>query len=115
MDPPMYIKDRSWMQRLLNRAPMAHLKDDKPIMFKDHWGAFNSTFLMGMDFDFLMLDVVIITFMERETQREVSVNSRVILAVLLAYIIDQLLFWLRGYLGRRNLSKHTLADEAFLL
>jgi hypothetical protein len=84
-------------------------------MYKDNWGAFSQTFLMGMDFDFLMLDVVIITFMERETQRHPDVNSRVILAVLLAYIVDNLLFWLRGYLGRRNLSKHTLADEAFLL
>jgi hypothetical protein len=36
-------------------------------MYKDNWGAFSQTFLMGMDFDFLMLDVVIITFMERET------------------------------------------------
>jgi len=67
MEPTLYIKERTWIQRLLNKAPKEELNLGKPIMFKDHWGAFSNTMLMGMDFDFLMLDVVIITFMERET------------------------------------------------
>lgn len=84
-------------------------------MFRDKWGAFSNTMLMGMDFDFLMLDVVIITFMERETHRHPDVTSREILAVMIAFVLDHLLFWMRRYFGRRNLSKHTLADEAFLI
>lgn len=115
MNPSLYIRDRSWIQRLLNRAPKKELNSAVPIMFKDNWGAFSSTMLMGMDFDFLMLDVVIITFMERETQRHPDVTSREILAVLIAFVLDHMLFWLRRYFGRRNLSKHTLADEAFLI
>lgn len=67
MSPNMYIRDRTWLQRLLNRAPSSDLDQSKPVMYKDNWGAFSSTMLMGMDWDFLMLDCVIITFMERET------------------------------------------------
>lgn len=68
-----------------------------------------------MDFDFLMLDVLIITFMERETQRHPDVTSRVALAVMMAYTVDHILYWIMGSKGRRNLSTHTLTDEAFLI
>ena len=84
-------------------------------MFKDRWGAFSQTMLMGMDWDFLMLDVVILTFMERESRHDDKVRSVVVVAVLVVFILDSILFWMRKYFGRRNLSKHTLADEAFLI
>jgi hypothetical protein len=115
MNPNAYIRERSWSQRLFNRAPKADLLKNVPIMFKDNWGAFSNTFLQGMDWDFLMLDVVILTFMERESRADDKVRSDVVLAVLVCFILDNLLFWLRGFYGRRNLSKHTLADEAFLI
>lgn len=99
----------------MNRAPKVELDSGKPIMFKDRWGAFSQTMLMGMDWDFLMLDVVILTFMERESRHDDKVRSDVVLAVLVVFILDSILFWMRKYFGRRNLSKHTLADEAFLI
>ena len=37
------------------------------------------------------------------------------MGVLVAYLLDNCLIWMRGHLGRRNLSKHTLVDEAFLI
>ena len=85
------------------------------VMFKDKWGSFVNTMLMGLDFDFLMLDCVIITFMDRETRRHPDVVSRVALAVMMAYMVDHMLFMLMAYLGKRNLSKHTLIDETFLI
>lgn len=60
----MYIRERTWWERLLNQAPKMV---QGIVMYKDKWGAFIKYFLTGMDFDFLMLDVLIITFMERET------------------------------------------------
>lgn len=116
MEPAMYIRERSWFDRLINRSPseVSNGGDNIMIMFKDRWGAFINTMLTGMDFDFLMLDVVVITFMDRETRRHPDVVSRVALAVMMAYMLDNILFWLMKYYGRRNLSKHTLTDEAFL-
>jgi hypothetical protein len=37
------------------------------------------------------------------------------LGVLIAYILDTFLIFLRNYYGRRNVAKHTLADERFLI
>lgn len=115
MDPNMHIRDRSMFQRMLDQTPAEVVKNNKPMLFKDYWGAFSKTLMMGMDFDFLMLDVVILCFMDRQTIRHENVTSRVCLAVMITFTVNHLLYWIRDYLGRRNLSKHTLADEAFLL
>lgn len=37
------------------------------------------------------------------------------MGVLVAYIIDKFFVTVRTYMGRRNLAKHTLVDEAFLI
>jgi len=97
----------------VNKTPS--LEANRIIMFKDQWGAFSNTILMGMDWDFIMLDVLIITFIQRESQQDPKVQSTVILALLVCFIIDTFFVWLRGYLGRRNLNKKTLADEDFLI
>ena len=87
MNPDQSIRDRSKCDRLLNMNPSMPANQGL-IMFKDSWGAFIKYFLTGMDFDFLMLDVLTITFMERETQRHAGVQSRVALAIMLAYTVD---------------------------
>lgn len=66
MNPDQSIRDRSSCDRLLNLSPSMPANQGL-IMFKDSWGSFVKYFLTGMDFDFLMLDVLVITFMERET------------------------------------------------
>jgi hypothetical protein len=68
-----------------------------------------------MDFDFLMLDVCSLSFIELVAKNDVNIQSRILMGVLFAYLLDSILIWMRGYMGRRNLSKHTLVDEAFLI
>jgi len=72
MNPDQSIRDRSSCDRLLNLSPSMPANQGL-IMFKDSWGSFIKYFLTGMDFDFLMLNVLVITFMERETQRHAGV------------------------------------------
>mmetsp|Transcript_2523 Transcript_2523/g.3148 ORF Transcript_2523/g.3148 Transcript_2523/m.3148 type:complete len:92 (+) Transcript_2523:2913-3188(+) len=87
---------------------------DKPVMYKDKWTSYNKTLLCALDFDFLMLDVCTISFIDCVARYDTTVTSRVFLGVLIAYLLDSFLIWMRSYYGRRNLSKHTLADEKFL-
>lgn len=61
-DPKNYIKERPLIDRLLNRPPIADLKSEKPVLFKDKWYSFGNFFLMGMDWDFVMLDCCITSF-----------------------------------------------------
>ena len=84
-------------------------------MFKDFYGEFSKAFSMGMDFDYMMLDVLILTAVEAAIKNSTTIASKIMLGVLIAYLIDSFLFWLRSYLGKRNLSRHTLVDDAFLI
>jgi hypothetical protein len=115
MEPKVYIKERTMIERLFNRAPKAELASGKPVMYKDRYLSFSTTFLAGMEFDFLMLDALIISLINSAAYSATAVNSTVLFGILLAYIIDEGFIWMRAYYGRRNLSKHTLVDEAFLI
>ena len=84
-------------------------------MYKDDYSSFGKTFLMGMDFDFMMLDVCTLTFIELVAIPDATIVSRICLGILVAFILDSFFIWLRGHTGRRNLSKHTLIDEAFFI
>ena len=70
---------------------------------------------MGIDFDFMMLDVYTLSFIELVAFPDTTIVSRVCLGILVAFIFDSVFIWLRGHTGRRNLSKHTLIDEAFFI
>ena len=86
-----------------------------PVLCKDPWMNFSSYFLCGLDFDFLMLDALVVTFIDIVGGADVTLRARLMLGVLIAYIVDTLLIFLRKYFGKRNLARHTLADERFLI
>jgi hypothetical protein len=77
--------------------------------------SFTNYLACGLDFDFLMLDCLTISFIEVAARFDTKLQSRVIMGILVAYLLDNFLLWLRSYLGRRNLARHTLADERFLV
>lgn len=63
VEPRKYIRERGALSRWFGLHPaMAGL--DAPIMFKDKWMGFQSFMLSGLDFDFLMLDVLVISSMD---------------------------------------------------
>lgn len=116
--PGRCIRERSIIERWLNTKPLDIndlSKHSSIIMYKDKWSHFGKTLLMGLDFDFLMLDVCTLSFIECAARFNTGVQSRILLGVLVAYIFDSFLIYLRGHFGRKNLSKHTLVDEAFLI
>lgn len=63
-------------------------RTEAPIMFKDKWMNFSNFLLMGLDFDFLMLDVLVITFIDITAFTNSTLTSRLILGILIAYIVD---------------------------
>ena len=86
-----------------------------PVLLKDPWMNFSNYFLCGLDFDFLMLDALVVTFIDIVAGSDTTVRARLMLGILIAYILDSFLIFLRKYNGRRNLARHTLADERFLI
>mmetsp|Transcript_13163 Transcript_13163/g.9540 ORF Transcript_13163/g.9540 Transcript_13163/m.9540 type:complete len:85 (+) Transcript_13163:59-313(+) len=84
-------------------------------MYRDKWMSFTSKMLMGLDFDFLQLDVLMITLIDLTAKNNTTLVSRLVLGVLIAYIVDSGLIWMREYFGKRNVAQNTLTDERFLI
>ena len=52
--------------------------------------------MMGLDFDFLMLDSLVITFIDLVARNDTTLECRLVLGVLIAYLIDSFYIWLRS-------------------
>lgn len=85
-------------------------------MFEDSFfPSFSNIFLYGLDFDFMMLEVLVISCMDVTNYLDNKIQSGLAFGVLIAYMIDYILIHLRIYKGRKNLALHTLSDERFLI
>ncbi len=113
-EPKKYIKERSFIDRLFNRPPIDDLQKQRPVLFKDKWYSFSNFFMMGMDWDFVMLESCILSFVIQVSLYDTELDIKCLLGLLVAYITDQGLFFIRSWRGRRNLARHTLVDDKFL-
>lgn len=78
--------------------------------------SFTNAFLYGLEFDFCIMQVLVIASMDRLCGLEPNnVRSRLVLGVLIAHTVDGLLTLIRTVWGARNLAVHTLIDERFLI
>ena len=115
-EPKLCIRERRWHDRLLDTQERSR---QFPIMFEDTWfPSFANAFLYGLDFDFLMMEVLVIAAMEKVSRVDHfdrNVFSPVTLGVLVAYLIDSFMIWLRKRQGQKNLSRNTVTDEKFLI
>ena len=110
LEPKKFIKVRSAAERFCNSAP-PELAQNQPVMYKDPACSYGKFFLMGMDFDFLMLEVFVISLVHTAFRHRTGMDVRLLLGILIAYLIDSALTWLRKYRGRRNFAGKTLIDE----
>ena len=113
MEPRNYIREKSAIARWVGYTNVKNI--DIPVLFKDHYSSFTNYMLSGLDWDFLTLQVLIVTFIDLVASSDSTLRSRLMLGVLIAYIVDTLLVSMRSYFGKRNLARHTLADERFLI
>jgi len=89
-EPEQFILDRHCNERLLNLTPKAAVSSDNTVMYKDKsaFPSFGNAFLMGMEFDFLMLDACIISFVNRCTMQGSNVVNPTLMGVLVAYLAN---------------------------
>lgn len=111
-DPSNFIKDKTALQRLLELGD----NEKKIILYPDKGSpSFNKTLLSAYEWDFLMLECLIIACMDRTTSLPNDVKNGAVLGVLIAYLVEYFLIWIRNFKGKKNLSMHTLSDERFLI
>ena len=107
VEPKKYILEKKPCQRLLN-LPTAEEQTGTPFMYKDKWMNFRKAMCYGLDWDFVLFDVIMLTCFDMWL-------SSIMLAVVFTYVIDSILLWARSYYGRRNVAEKTLTDEKFLV
>ena len=112
-EPTMYIREKTNYQRLFETHP----SDKQIVMYQDKFlPSFAKTFLYGLEFDFMMLEVLFIALMDRCDYLPYNdIKSGVAFGVLIAYLLEKMLIWMRNYQGKKNIALHTLSDERFLI
>ena len=69
---------------------------------------------MGLDWDFVMLDSCILSFCIQVSLYDASLDIKLLLGTLVAYILGEGLRFIRHFKGKRNIARHTLVDDKFL-
>jgi len=57
----------------------------------------------------------VITLIDCSAKYNLTLESKLVLGVLIAYLVDTFLLWMREYYGKRNVAQNTLTDERFLI
>lgn len=102
-EPTRYIREKRWYERLLNLPPV---ENRFPVMFADSWmPSFAQSFLFGMHFDFMMLEVLVIACLDMSfvaaDDPEAGANAvakpvnGLVVGVLVAYVVDYILIGIR--------------------
>jgi len=76
--------------------------------FFSSWPSFTSTMYCALDYQLVILYILVFSLFDR-------VTGSSIVAVFIVYLVEKALWKLRGYLGERNLAQKTLIDERFLI
>jgi hypothetical protein len=115
IEPLKYMKEKNSLVRLLNLPLKEESDQAAPFMIRDKWMTFSQNFLSGLDFDFLILDILTITSIDIWARNDSNIGSTAVLGVLIAYLLDHGLISLREWMGKRNVARKTITDENFLI
>jgi hypothetical protein len=95
-EPDKYVLNRGTWDRFFNTAPTEMIQNhDASVLYKDNHGSWTNTLFMGLEFDFLMLDVCLISFAYRAIPADSRVRNPMLMGVLMAYLVNLWLSWVR--------------------
>jgi len=116
-EPDQFIRERTLMERVFKLKPDEGTTRDNTILYKnqDFYPSFGNTLLIGLEFEFLVLDALIITFCNRTVMTGSNIVNPTLLGVLVAYLANMIMQLIKGHFGRKNVGAHCLADERFLM
>lgn len=108
-DARTQILDKSPWQRFLRMPPVdLSLLDGTPYFYRDPSIGFESSFLMGREFSFLLMDIMLFELFD-------FTIGITYVAILLTYIVSKMVSKVRSMTGEWNLSRKALVNKRFLL
>lgn len=104
------ISKKTMIQRILDYPPgnvedvLTNVQDI--ILYKDENFNFDDVFFSGMEWEWYMMDVFIL-------QMWMIALDNAEIALFLCFICDQILYYIRVYLGEKNVGKKAVIDDRF--
>ena len=101
------VKEKSFLQKIINCPLDTELIGRLPIFFKDYWNEFTNVLMSGHEFLFLMntINMVNVWYI---------VTKSIFMGVFITMVISRLILKnLADISVKRNISKNTLIDDKF--
>lgn len=102
------MREKNLSERILNLPPDMQSTRGDCIMYPDRDYNFTKVLFYGKELDLLIFNMLTFGCMELWT-------NNVMTAVMLTYLGDQLMCFIRMFFGGRNIAEKTLVDQRFLI
>ena len=100
-----YIKEKNFIERILDYPPNnINFTDDKTqdiLVFKDPNATFDDVLFTGIEWDWFIMDVFIL-------QMWMIALKNIEIGIFLTFLCDKILYFVRVFLGEKNVSKRQL-------
>ena len=106
-----YIKDKTFCQRIfgytINNAGLQKIDAPDLLFYRDAGQNFDDLLFCGMEWEWFIMDLFVFQMFM------ITLDDNFI-AMLLTYLWDSILYYIRGYLGDANVAKKAVVDDRFL-
>jgi meckelin len=107
----MYIKDKTFCQRIMgytiNDSGMQQINAPDLLFYRDYGQNFDDLLFCGMEWEWFIMDLFIF-------QLFMMVLDDDFISMLITFLIDNILYYIRSYLGDSNVAKKAVVDDRFL-
>ena len=110
-DVRRYIKDKTFCQRIMgytiNDQGLRDINAPGLLFYRDYGQSFDDLLFYGMEWEWFVMDLFIF-------QLFMMILEDVFIPMLLTYLIDNILYYIRCLLGDSNVAKKAVVDDRFL-
>jgi len=110
-DVRRYIKDKTFCQRIMgytiNDTGMQIIGAQDLLFYRDYGQNFDDLLFYGMEWEWFVMDLFVFQFF-------MIILDDVFIPMLLTYLIDNILYYIRCLLGDSNVAKKAVVDDRFL-
>ena len=106
-----YIKDKTFCQRIMgytiNNEGLRLVNAPDLLFYRDYGQNFDDLLFCGMEWEWFIMDLFVFQFF-------MIILDENFISMILTYLLDNILYYIRCYLGDANVAKKAVVDERFL-
>ena len=107
----LYIKDKTFCQRIMgytiNNAGLQQINAPDLLFYRDYGQNFDDLLFCGMEWEWFIMDLFVF-------QLFMMILDDNFIPMLITFLFDNVLYYIRCYLGDSNVAKKAVVDDRFL-